>query len=91
MLLNVFSTHPHLEDETFICLNNFLNLFNLLYPFFKLLEGIMILNTKTKNLVYQILDKKKSRTQNKEQNQVSKDESSRLRKVYIQRVCLFVG
>ena len=27
-------------------------------PFFKLYEGIIILNTKTKNLVYQIIDKK---------------------------------
>ena len=29
-----------------------------IWPFFKLYEGIIILNTKTKNLVYQIIDKK---------------------------------
>ena len=34
-----------------ICSNNFPNFFNRLYPFLKLFEGLMILNTKTKNLV----------------------------------------
>ena len=54
-----------------ICYNNFLNLFNRLYPFFKLFEGIMILlKTKTKHLEYQIMDKKKCRTLDKEQKQV---------------------
>ena len=41
------------------------------YQFFKLFKGIKILNTKTKNLVYQIIDKTKCRTQNKEQKRVS--------------------
>ena len=35
---------------------NVLNLINRMCPFLKLYEGIMILNTKTKNMVYQILD-----------------------------------
>ena len=39
--------------------------------FFKLYEGIMILNTKTKNLVFQNIEKKKCRTQKKEQTEVS--------------------
>ena len=50
-----------------ICYNNFLNLFNRLYPFFKLFD----IKYKKKNLVYQIIDKKKRGTQNKEQKQVS--------------------
>ena len=39
--------------------NNVPNLINHMCPFFNLYKGIMILNTKTKNLVYQIIDKKK--------------------------------
>ena len=46
-----------------ICYNTFLNLSNRFSPFFKLFVKIMILNTKTKNLVYKIIDdKKKCRT-----------------------------
>ena len=43
------------------CYNNFLNLFNRIYPIFKFFEGIKILNTKTKTH-----RKEKCRTQNKE-------------------------
>ena len=54
------------EKNVPILLNYFLNLFNRFYPFFKLLEGIMIINTKTKsyirkNVVLKIKNKNRSK------------------------------